>query len=366
MLRVYNNLKNNSQSEFRCEKCGKNFFRKPSDTWRIFCSKKCAPTTQVIKCQTCAKDFTRKRDDTWRIFCSKSCAPQKYNETCKKCGQIFYRKPEETWRVFCSKSCSPEKDGTKCKKCDQIFYRKPEETWRIFCSKSCSPKKDRVNCKKCGNFFYRNCEDAWKFFCSNECYININCLRCGIPFRKNKTSKWDSCCSQECFDLLLLTNKCAQCDMNFLVLASEKWKKFCGRSSCVIINKNMSETLAHDNPTNGTSSKEIVWLENIMQSTGVRIKHIKNGGQVSIPGPYPDSCIKFDGYSEETNTVYEFYGDYWHGNPKIYKPDDINDDAKTTFGELYRKTIEREQYIISKGYKLIKIWEIDFDASLPA
>lgn len=31
-----------------------------------------------------------------------------------------------------------------------------------------------------------------------------------------------------------------------------------------------------------------------------------------------------DGYDPNSNTVYEFYGDYWHGNPNIYNKNDMN------------------------------------------
>lgn len=71
-----------------------------------------------------------------------------------------------------------------------------------------------------------------------------------------------------------------------------------------------------------------------------------------------------DGFNKKTNTVYEFYGDFWHGNRKIFDQDDINPVNKTTYGELYRKTIEREKIILSAGYKLITIWESDFDTEM--
>jgi hypothetical protein len=38
-----------------------------------------------------------------------------------------------------------------------------------------------------------------------------------------------------------------------------------------------------------------------------------------------------DGYDENTNTVYEYLGDYWHGNPEKFYPKDINRDCKKTF-----------------------------------
>jgi hypothetical protein len=73
-----------------------------------------------------------------------------------------------------------------------------------------------------------------------------------------------------------------------------------------------------------------------------------------------DKKYKVDGYDPITNTVYEFYGDYWHGNPKKYHHDDINAIAHKTYGELHSQTIEKELHLKSHGYKLITIWESDF------
>ncbi len=67
-----------------------------------------------------------------------------------------------------------------------------------------------------------------------------------------------------------------------------------------------------------------------------------------------------DGYCKETNTIYEFYGDYWHGNPNVYEPEFINQVNYKTMGEAYQATIERENKIKELGYNLITIWESDF------
>lgn len=67
-----------------------------------------------------------------------------------------------------------------------------------------------------------------------------------------------------------------------------------------------------------------------------------------------------DGYDTETNTIYEFNGDYWHGNPYKYKKDDINPSCKKSFGELYRKTIDKERTLLNKGYNIISIWESEY------
>jgi hypothetical protein len=68
-----------------------------------------------------------------------------------------------------------------------------------------------------------------------------------------------------------------------------------------------------------------------------------------------------DGYDSITNTIYEFNGDFWHGNPNLYNPEDYNSVSKKTFGELYRNTINREKYLIKRGYNVISIWENDFN-----
>lgn len=70
--------------------------------------------------------------------------------------------------------------------------------------------------------------------------------------------------------------------------------------------------------------------------------------------------IKPDAYDPVTNTIYEFHGDYWHGNPALFDPMDINKNNKKTFGELYKDTIIREHLILQDGYKLVTIWEKDF------
>lgn len=67
-----------------------------------------------------------------------------------------------------------------------------------------------------------------------------------------------------------------------------------------------------------------------------------------------------DGFDPETNTIYEFYGDYWHGNPKRFCSTDINPSTKKTFGEMYAETLEKEKVLLNLGYKLVTIWESDW------
>lgn len=97
----------------------------------------------------------------------------------------------------------------------------------------------------------------------------------------------------------------------------------------------------------------IEWLDAIMKTNSINIQHQLNGGEYKIPG----TRYKVDGYCQETNTIYEFHGDFWHGNIEVYDPDTINEINGKTMGELYQKTTERENIIKEMGYNMITMWE---------
>jgi hypothetical protein len=110
----------------------------------------------------------------------------------------------------------------------------------------------------------------------------------------------------------------------------------------------------------GNYSKVCInWLNNLMINDRIFIQHAENLGekQIIING----KNYKCDGYCKETNTIYEFYGDIWHGNPNKYNKDDFNILNKKTFGELYQETINREKILKENGYNLITIWESEFN-----
>lgn len=67
-----------------------------------------------------------------------------------------------------------------------------------------------------------------------------------------------------------------------------------------------------------------------------------------------------DGYDPKTKTIYEFYGDYFHGNPQIYESKDFNKVVKKSFEELYLLTLEKEKFLIMNGYKLNIMWEAEW------
>ena len=90
--------------------------------------------------------------------------------------------------------------------------------------------------------------------------------------------------------------------------------------------------------------------------------------QLNIDQKYRNKIIfingkryNLDALDSITNTVYEFYGDYWHGNPKVFDSEKINMSNNKTFGQLYGNTIQRELFLKKMGYNIVHIWEYDFD-----
>jgi hypothetical protein len=73
-----------------------------------------------------------------------------------------------------------------------------------------------------------------------------------------------------------------------------------------------------------------------------------------------------DGYCQETNTIYEFQGDYYHGNPKNFNQNEINPTCNKTYGELYERTQKKKQEIIALGYNYVEMWEYDWRRAIKA
>jgi hypothetical protein len=107
----------------------------------------------------------------------------------------------------------------------------------------------------------------------------------------------------------------------------------------------------------GYSKSQISWLNFMSKYYNITIQHAENDCEFVIP----TTKFKADGYCQETNTVYEFHGDFWHGNSKVFETQNYNKITSCTYGELYKKTLEREQYIKELGYNLVVMWEYDWN-----
>lgn len=137
----------------------------------------------------------------------------------------------------------------------------------------------------------------------------------------------------------------------------------------IIICKNHGEFMC--SPNNHLNSKgcpkcfmfyskiSIGWLKYREITDKCKIIHFENEGEYAIP----NTLYKADGYCKETNTIYEFHGTHYHGDPRYTDHSKINFFYKN-YGELYQKTLLKEKIIKEKGYNLITIWEEDWNRFL--
>jgi hypothetical protein len=85
------------------------------------------------------------------------------------------------------------------------------------------------------------------------------------------------------------------------------------------------------------------------------IKYGKNEVVVRLK----NSACKVDCVLRSKKRVIEFYGDYWHGNPKKYGPDDIigiNKIAK----DKWAFDSNRNEQLNAAGYQVLVIWEEEY------
>jgi len=119
----------------------------------------------------------------------------------------------------------------------------------------------------------------------------------------------------------------------------------------------------------GSSSKKAIqWLEYMMVRTGEYIQHAENEGEWCFPdASYTGNATRrADGFSASSDTVFEFAGTHFHGDPRMCDPDKKHFWIDKTYGDLYQQTMEREEWIKSLGYKLVTIWELDWNRAVKA
>lgn len=98
------------------------------------------------------------------------------------------------------------------------------------------------------------------------------------------------------------------------------------------------------------SKSETLWLDLLEIPKAFRNKKIFLNNRTFIP----------DAIDNENKIIYEFLGDYWHGNLEKFLPNKIHPVKKVTFKKLNEITNERINIFVNYGYKVMFIWENDW------
>ncbi|KAK3107763.1 hypothetical protein FSP39_021720 [Pinctada imbricata] len=111
-------------------------------------------------------------------------------------------------------------------------------------------------------------------------------------------------------------------------------------------------------PERKYSIKALRWLRWIAHETNQDIRHARNGGEMKI------AHLSIDGYNMNMQTVYEFYGCFWHGCPECYPNMKLEEHPvrhDCTFQQLYQATQDRQNFLNELGFRVEHIWEHDYD-----
>ncbi|CAC5376461.1 vsr [Mytilus coruscus] len=96
-------------------------------------------------------------------------------------------------------------------------------------------------------------------------------------------------------------------------------------------------------------------MEYLNHSRGLDIRHKLNNRKEKKIGSYP-----IDGYDDNTNTVYQLHGCYWHGHD-CWMTKNVKDEKwRETRQAKYDKTVKTTTLIKVQGFDIVETWECHF------
>lgn len=331
-------------------------------------------------CMDCAKmhehfvDFTTKCEDykkkqrrygTWnddgtvnKRWCS-DCAKMhdNYVDFIRKCEECKEKQPHygtwnddgtanKRWCVSCAKKHDIYVDFTR--KCEDCKEKTP--TYGTLNKDGIGNRRWCLNCAKTHDDyidFQAKCEDCK---IKTPHYGTVN---------EDKTSnrKWCLECARKHASYVDLHTKCVSCQE----------KRSSKDGYCTTCHPN------HIPSMTGSSKQACEFIDELEKQLQVKIQHQHYdklngsifGNEKSIEG----TKYRFDGFVmdgklsfaiKEKGCGVEFHGVEFHGYPNNEHKDEKNYFGKT-YGELYEKTIKREQDISALGYTLIRIFSNQYE-----
>jgi hypothetical protein len=111
---------------------------------------------------------------------------------------------------------------------------------------------------------------------------------------------------------------------------------------------------------NGSKCKKCrnKWVKQDLWLDSLNIPRCAQNRQVKLIAG--SSTYVVDGYNPSTNTAYEFWGDFWHGNPVKYNLDDIHPICAVPYGKLLENTKLKVSNLKKSGFNVIEMWESDW------
>jgi len=297
---------------------------------------------------------------------------EKMEFVCKKHKHKFLAKPSDTLRSATGGCFECKKERLSSIKMGvKLGLRKTTKEFRQELSDRFADSVKLISKKYQGGktdhtFLCNSCGNEWKTKPINILNSKVGCPNCG---RKQAADKQRKSLPRFKRDLKEATGgkvklvgdtyygdgwrhkfKCA-CGNKFTAVANtllQTPRNGCGKCSLLDGNKKYSR-------------KAVAWMNAIMEKKGWDIQHAENGGELKIS--LGKRFIFADGYCKETNTVFEFHGDIWHGNLMRFSNNEIcSPFSEKTAKQLYDETQRRHLRLIRKGFNVVFVWESHYDS----
>lgn len=280
---------------------------------------------------------------------------------CKRCGkEVKYDKKHQKYPTFCNAEClrlyneekyEREKENHKCVICGkEAFFVKKYNRWLKTCnSKDCKKECSRRGQKKAipGRTKFKITKDELE-----NLYINQNKTRVEI-------AEILGCSEAKIKKFISQYHLFKDYSLRTIRMAETKEKKygnphFVNREKAKQTNLerygvSTNLLLLDNNQARSRISKgEIKWLDEL----GISNRQYK----IKVENTY----LYADGYDESTNTIYEFFGDYWHANPDKYKATYYNQSVYKTAQEIRDRDANYFKLLRALGYNIKFVWENDY------
>lgn len=287
-----------------CEICGFEFEQLYYD--KKFCSNKCSGLFRKEQCKINDKNF----------------------KNCLICSKVF--KPKNQVNKYCSLVCAGIGNRNKNFKCEncQVEFRKLNMS-----------SKTKFCCRKCYLEFV-NRDDKIKIpDDKNKLKVKKICKKCLKEYYIHKYRKnTNSFCSKKCFtDYGRTYQTCKFCKKLFIKQKHILFKVYCSLECSL-------------NRVNSISKNE-----KQLRETLKLFFEVKNNKQVKILNDVFNVDIIFE------NKIIEYYGDYFHCNPKVYNETYFNKKLNLFAKDKWKKDLDRKELLEKNNYKVLIIWEKDYN-----
>jgi len=108
----------------------------------------------------------------------------------------------------------------------------------------------------------------------------------------------------------------------------------------------------------GSSKAACVFLDTLSTSIDTYVRHQLNNidGEYKITGTQKRADGYIEIYKQFHNIIVEYHGCYWHGCTRCHPNKIIRSHSSI---DLYKRTLERTDFLRAKGYIVVEIWECD-------